>query len=305
MAKRKLRFRLVTRGVRLRKDLGMLGAATILFAVALGGSFANRIFADVRASMREARLERANTLLTAELKDLRHQVDELGASLEGLAARDEQYRLLAGLDPIDPDVRRVGIGGPGTATLETNPLWDVNREAAVRSHEAAVRIDEMLRRARLLSFSWREASTALERAHDKLAATPSILPTDGDITSGFTNNRWHPILGVSRPHFGLDIVAPTGTAIVAAAAGRVTFVGYRGAYGNMIEVDHGYGTITRYAHASRILARRGQTVQRGDTIGRVGATGLAVAPHLHYEVLVDGQFANPRRYLFTTENGPD
>jgi murein DD-endopeptidase MepM/ murein hydrolase activator NlpD len=73
----------------------------------------------------------------------------------------------------------------------------------------------------------------------------------------------------------------------------------------MIEIDHGYGTVTRYAHASRMLARRGQVVQRGDTIGRVGSTGLAVAPHLHYEVLVNGRFANPRRYLFTTETAPD
>ncbi len=293
------------RRVRQRREFAMLRAGTTLIGVAMAGAFANRFFVETRDSVRETRLVEANTLLAVELKDLRQQIDELGLSLDGLAVRDEQYRLLAGLDPIDPDVRRVGIGGPGVETLESNALWDVDREGAVRSFEASVRLDEMLRRARLLSFSWREATTALERAHDKLAATPSILPTDGDIISGFTNSRWHPILGVSRPHRGLDIVAAAGTPIVAAAKGTVTFVGYRGAYGSMIEIDHGYGITTRYAHASRTLARRGQIVQRGDTIGRVGSTGLAVAPHLHYEVLVDGKFANPRRYLFTTDGLPD
>ena len=95
----------------------------------------------------------------------------------------------------------------------------------------------------------------------------------------------------------VDIVAARGTPIVAAARGRVRYVGFAGEYGLTVEIDHGYGYVTRYAHASRALVRVGQPVERGDMIGRVGDTGLAIGPHLHYEVLVNERQANPRWYM--------
>jgi murein DD-endopeptidase MepM/ murein hydrolase activator NlpD len=141
--------------------------------------------------------------------------------------------------------------------------------------------------------------------HKRLEATPSIIPTTGYITSVFSRNRRHPILDRARPHEGVDITAPTGTPILAAAKGRVRFAGRDGGYGLSIEVDHGYGVVTRYAHASRIIAQRGQQVQRGDTIGLVGETGLAVGPHLHYEVLVNGQATNPRQWFLNADKVAD
>ena len=113
------------------------------------------------------------------------------------------------------------------------------------------------------------------------------------------------ILDRPRPHNGVDIVARPGTPIVAAAHGRITHAGPMGEYGLTIEIEHGYGITTRYAHASRLLARVGQTVARGDTIARVGQTGLAVGPHLHYEVLVGGQAADPRMFILQTAVVPD
>jgi murein DD-endopeptidase MepM/ murein hydrolase activator NlpD len=95
----------------------------------------------------------------------------------------------------------------------------------------------------------------------------------------------------------MDISARVGTPFLATATGRVTFAGTRVGYGKTIEIDHGYGYVTRYAHAASINVKRGQRVRRGEVIGEIGKTGLATAPHLHYEVLVNDRAANPRNYL--------
>jgi murein DD-endopeptidase MepM/ murein hydrolase activator NlpD len=107
----------------------------------------------------------------------------------------------------------------------------------------------------------------------------------------------HPILHEVRPHTGIDLSAPTGTPIVAPAAGVVIKSERDGSYGNVIEIDHGNGIVTRYAHCSRLVVRRGQRVQRGDLIAAVGSTGLSVGPHLHYEIHVNGTAVDPLTYV--------
>jgi murein DD-endopeptidase MepM/ murein hydrolase activator NlpD len=120
-------------------------------------------------------------------------------------------------------------------------------------------------------------------------------PARGPLTSGF-GYRTHPITGVRRLHAGVDIGAPTGTPIVAAADGRVTFAGWRGGYGKTVLIDHG-NLVTLYAHQSAVGVRAGQTVRRGETIGRVGSTGQSTGPHLHFEVRVNGRPRDPLPYL--------
>jgi len=289
------------RHLRVSKDLARLAIAAVLLGVGILGSALTRIWGGAESSLRESRLEQENGLLEAELSDLTERIETLGGSLDELAEQDQTYRLLAGLEPTDPAVQRVGVGGPGLETAETNPLHAVNRDAALRVYRASSRVDELLRRTRLLAWSWREATDSMENRIDEMEATPSILPTDGRIASSFTASRWHPILDRARPHLGLDIVAPTGTPVHSAAKGRVVYAGRRGDFGNMVEIDHGYGRVTRYAHMSKTLVRLGQTVTRGQVIGQVGMTGLAVGPHLHYEVLIDGEPANPRSFIFNSE----
>ena len=119
-------------------------------------------------------------------------------------------------------------------------------------------------------------------------------PVDGaHITSGF-GFRFHPILGYSRMHQGMDFGAPTGSPILAAAAGRVEFAGWHGGHGNYVKVAHGPHLATAYGHMSRIGVRPGQAVAQGQLIGWVGSTGLSTGPHLHYEVWRDGQAVDPR-----------
>ncbi len=118
------------------------------------------------------------------------------------------------------------------------------------------------------------------------------MPVAGRVSSGF-GERFHPILGYRRMHDGVDLAAPYGTPIVAAADGRVVSAGWRGGYGNEVAIAHSGGLETIYGHMSRIAATSGAYVRRGQVIGYVGSTGLSTGPHLHYEVHRDGRLVNP------------
>ena len=102
----------------------------------------------------------------------------------------------------------------------------------------------------------------------------------------------------SSAHRGLDIAAPTGTPIKAAAAGTVTVAGYNGSYGYMIKISHGNGVETLYAHCSQLIATQGQSVAQGQVIGKVGSTGNSTGPHLHLEVRKNGTILNPQNYVY-------
>ncbi len=115
------------------------------------------------------------------------------------------------------------------------------------------------------------------------------------ITSRFNRQRFHPVLKKQRPHLGTDYGAPTGTLVWTTARGQVAYAGRKGGYGKLVEIVHPNGYRTRYAHLSKILVRKGQLVQQKDIIGKVGATGLATGPHLHYEIIKDGRHINPER----------
>ena len=153
------------------------------------------------------------------------------------------------------------------------------------------------RRAQLLSESLSEAMDSLQAHHDLLRSTPSISPTDGPITSRFSHARMHPIYDKALPHEGIDLHAPKGTPILATAKGVVSYKGWRTGYGNTIEIDHGFGYMTRYAHASKFLVERGQAVERGMAIAQVGQTGTATAEHVHYEIWVGGRAMDPQDYI--------
>lgn len=114
------------------------------------------------------------------------------------------------------------------------------------------------------------------------------------ITSRFNRKRFHPILKKRVPHLGTDYGAPSGTEVWTTARGRVTYAGRKGSYGNLVEVTHANGYRTRYAHLSKILVRNGQRVQQQTSIGKVGATGRATGPHLHYEIIKNGRHINPQ-----------
>ncbi len=244
-----------------------------------------------------AKLERENALLVADVQRMRETVGQLTQSIGTISERDRRFRLLAGLPEIDTEVRQGGIGGPGTASIGSEPLLELDQGLGRQVYATTTDLNRLLRQSNLLKVSLEEASTAMEKHRDDLAAYPSIDPTDGWLSSSFSRSRWHPLLNVRRPHEGIDISAWPGTPVVATADGQVTYAGYRPGYGWTVEIDHANGYKTRYAHNQRNLkVKVGDRVRRGDSIALVGSSGLAKGPHVHYEVLKDGRAVNPESH---------
>ncbi|MFQ6046435.1 MAG: M23 family metallopeptidase [Gemmatimonadales bacterium] len=280
---------------RLRWSIGVLG--TVAAAVIAFGYVA--ISKSINLAQLD-RLERRNQLLRAELDEAHRLLRQLSDTVGAIALRDQQVRLLAGLEPTDPDVLLAGVGGPSGMWTERERLLS---EGATGRAALSFRADlnTLIRRANLLAGSYREALDSVSTHVDLLKRTPSInpiSPTRGWITSHFAQVRMHPIFQEPRPHEGIDIYAPVGTPIVAPAAGRVVDVRPLAGYGKTVKIDHGNGVVTFYAHASKVLVRVGQPVSRNDVIAEVGNTGTVTGPHLHYEVLVNGKPRNPLDYIF-------
>jgi murein DD-endopeptidase MepM/ murein hydrolase activator NlpD len=220
------------------------------------------------------------------------RLDGLLDTIETIARRDEQIRLLAGL-PQD-----------SVAALLSDHVPDslfVQREG-IAEHPS---LEILIRRANSLAASFAEVSDTLSQHADRLSHIPSIMPTAGWLSSVFSRSRFHPILHIARPHEGIDVSAPMGAPIVAPAAGTVTMVTVQTGYGNVLEIDHGGGIVTKYAHCSRIVVRVGQRVKRGQVIANVGNTGLSTGPHLHYEIHVQGKVVDPLTYVLPAGAIPD
>ena len=274
---------------------------TAIYAVLMGalllGTFSVAFFVKQSQHVQNAGLRQENEALAAEVDQMRRQMEELDRSIAALTEKDEELRVVAGLPEIDPDVRRVGVGGPGTRSTSA-ALARLNPRQAAKVESTGQDLSALLRRASLLRTSMDEATTQIQRNRERMASVPTILPANGHLSSLFSGSRYHPVLRISRPHKGIDIAARVGEPILAAAKGRVIFSGNRGnGYGNMVEIDHGHGFITRYAHASRLHVRTGQTVERGVRIADVGATGLVSGPHLHYEVEQNGRQVDPMNFV--------
>ncbi len=243
------------------------------------------------------RLERTNRLLAQEIDVTRGQIQQISQTLDTIMTQDREVRLLAGLEPRDTDVQLAGIGGPVGEWTERDHLLS---EGLVGRSTMDMRLDigTLLRRARLYATSYEDALDSIQLNHDRLTHTPSIMPTQGFLSSGFARLRVHPIFGEPRAHEGIDIAAPMAAPILATARGTVVAVSEQPGYGRIVTLDHGYGLVTRYAHASKILVLRGQHVERGDEIALVGKSGIVTAPHLHYEVLLNGRQIDPQTFIF-------
>ncbi len=154
--------------------------------------------------------------------------------------------------------------------------------------------DEMI----ALSKQLEKKIADLMDANAKYAGGVMKWPTPGytRVSSPY-GMRIHPIYKVKKMHTGIDIDAPSGAKIVAANSGKVIMAGWNGGYGNCVIIDHGGGLATLYAHQSKILVSVGDKVERGETIGKVGSTGLSTGPHLHFEVRKNGQTVNPKNYV--------
>jgi murein DD-endopeptidase MepM/ murein hydrolase activator NlpD len=234
----------------------------------------------------------ANHELKTQLAGISMDVEALRKQLVFLEKSEQRVRSVFGFPEIDPAERALGTGGSivpfNAAELEPT---------ALESYEIGSKLDRLLRRCEFERENFDGIYTQLEDRKDRLDCTPSIMPVDGYLTRGF-GIKPDPFTGQNRPHTGLDLGAITGTAVRAAADGRVSIAEFQSQLGNLVAVDHGYGLRTSYGHLSKSIVKKGALVKRGDIIGYVGNTGYSTGPHLHYEVHVNGRAVNPMKYIY-------
>lgn len=250
---------------------------------------------------KEKILKREVDKLTLQYEILNKQLDHVGSVLADIQNRDDNiYRVVFNADPIPKSIRTAGFGG-------------VNRYSELEGYqnsdliiETSRRLDILKKQVYVQSTSYDEVIDLALNKEDMLACIPSIQPlaiNDLRRIGGYFGMRIHPIYKIRRHHAGMDFSAPTGTDVYATGNGVVTRVvnapRSRRDYGTFIEVDHGYGYKTLYAHMDKVLVRRGQEVNRGEVIGLVGNTGASTAPHLHYEVIKNNRAVNPIDYYFS------
>lgn len=245
---------------------------------------------------KEKHLRTENAKLEAEVNSINHRLDRAVIVMNDLCERDNNfYRVIMSMDPLTTSARLSGLN-PGSDTIKLSTLSD---RALVNS--VTTKLEMFERQVYTQSKSFDLIADAINNSSDRLAHIPSIQPISAkDMTqmaSGY-GYRVDPIYGTTKHHDGMDFASPTGTPAYATGAGTVVTAGWSGAYGNMVEISHGYNYTTRYAHLSKIKVSPGQKVKRGDLIGLVGSTGKSTGSHLHYEVRLKGIPQNPVHYYF-------
>ncbi|MBI3002491.1 MAG: M23 family metallopeptidase [candidate division NC10 bacterium] len=268
-------------------------------AFALGVAFLVFHFLWVQVDMAELRRLRGQG---EEKRALEVKIAGLERELQRMEELDRRIRSIAGLDKAAPEppapatpASLAAVGGIETQGGEA--VEEVLRGDRGRLIEKMV--DDLQRLEREVATrqqSYEQLHKFLEQQKSRLAATPSIWPTRGWLTSGY-GPRVSPFTGNRQMHEGIDVAGPRGTAIVATADGIVTFSGKLAGFGNAVVLNHGFAFKSFYSHNDANRVRVGQTVKRGQIIALLGNTGYSTGPHVHYEVLVNDQPVNPMRYI--------
>ena len=243
-------------------------------------------------------------LQTRELEIMKLNYNLLNGKIalmdEALAAIEERdnsiYRVYFNSDPISNEVRRAGLGGKN----RYKDLEDFNTSDLIIG--STKKVDEIMKALAVQSVSLDEITKLAKRKALLLKSIPAIQPVKNEelkqMASGF-GYRSDPFTKIRKFHKGMDFSAKSGTPIYATGDGLVKKADAKvSGFGNHIEINHGYGYMTLYAHLSKYKVRAGQKVKRGDIIGYVGSTGRSEAPHLHYEVHKNGEVVNPLNFYY-------
>lgn len=280
--------------------LGMLMMACI---IAVGLVMAYLEFFD---SPKEAMLRKENEALKLYQEVMGKDLGQLSSMIEVLQDRDDNvYRIIFEAEPIPSTIRQAGVGG--TERYKNLLEKGLSREDLILSN--LQKIDQLKKQMYIQTKSYDDILRMANSKEKMWASIPAIQPVSNKelkrMASGF-GVRVHPIYKVRRMHTGCDFSAPRGTPVYATGDGVVIKrVSNYGGYGKEIEIDHGYGYITKYAHLDGFNIKKGQHVKRGEIIGYVGNTGASTAPHLHYEIIKDGKKVNPMNFFFQELNAEE
>lgn len=239
-------------------------------------------------------LQQKNRNLQKQVTELVDNYESFENELNYIISQSNDLRLKVNLEPLTEEDRNIGVGGsvfegfiPNNSSEFDNLLSRLN-----------LYVDQINAKIELEKNNYDEITNTLELNEKLYSSIPALLPMNGRVSDSF-GMRMHPILKVRRLHPGLDIVANVGTPVYSPGSGVVTFAGRRGGYGLTLEIDHGFGYKTLYAHLSKINVKRGQKVTRGDHIAESGNSGkLSTGPHLHYEVRHNGIALNPKNFMY-------
>lgn len=242
-------------------------------------------------------LNAENKIVRQEIDRIELEISDLNNLIDSLEIYDKKLRTFASLEPIDDDIRNMGVGGHANHYDSSGLLTEVRNDLVDLSQT----LDNLLARSKLQKESFNELLIYLEEKRYLRNHTPSIIPVQGWFISGF-GYRIDPFTGQVKMHEGLDIAAPPGTPIIAPADGIVKFVGKNGGFGLTLKIDHGFGYSTLYAHCQRIKVTVNTRVKRGDFIAYVGNTGKSTGPHLHYEVHISQVPVDPINYILTSSS---
>jgi murein DD-endopeptidase MepM/ murein hydrolase activator NlpD len=232
-------------------------------------------------------------VIQGHLNAMAVRLGELQAQLLQLDGLGERLAQMAGLKPKDlpppsEPGKAPGRGGPAPTLSRDLSVGEFGSLLSELSHAVEERSDQLTVLEALL------VSTSVNKKF-----LPSLAPVDGGWLSSSFGWRIDPFSGQKSFHEGLDFPSESGTPIVAAASGKVIFADVHPQYGKMVEIDHGNGLVTRYAHASKLFVKEGDFIVRGQKVASVGSTGRATGPHLHFEVRLNGVPQNPARFLLS------
>jgi murein DD-endopeptidase MepM/ murein hydrolase activator NlpD len=269
-------------------SLTSLFFTTMLF----GGYFFITSITNTRGDL--ASVKNENRYLKSKFIELTDRYEILQVSLSELGEKTENLRIAANLEPISEDEKLLGVGG-GSFDNSLDFLIasdDLDLEKAVKF------IDNITIKLEFEKLQYEEIASKIITNEKLFECIPAMVPTKGEYIGSRFGVRTHPILKIRKMHAGVDFVVNTGAPVYAPGKGKVVYIGRNGGYGLEIEIDHGFGYRTRYAHLSKALVKRGQKIKRGDLIAKTGNSGLSTGPHLHYEISHNGRKLNPTRFFF-------
>ncbi len=249
---------------------------------------------DILYKSKIAKIKQNYSMLSLTLENLQDELSSMTDNVNSIEEKDKALRTYADMPQIDKDIRKLGIGG---VRLAENTRIDDGLTDRIKSLEMDVQ--SLSRKVKLELSSYSDIYNKVTDDVDMMHAIPSIRPIEGGYLNSSFGYRKDPLNGKVRFHYGQDITVNSGNIVLAPANGTIKEARYRGGFGKVIKIDHGYGYTTLFAHLSNYNVEKGQKVKRGDIIGRSGNTGRSTAPHLHYEVHHYGTPQNPLDYFFS------
>ena len=243
-------------------------------------------------------LSNENRLLRDKLDKVVTQYQSLNNELESLVKINNELRIAANLEPVSEDEQMIGVGGG----YFDNTLDFLSSDSNLKLQQALNYMDEVTRKINFEKKQYFDISLKLKENEKLFEALPAIKPCEGTLAMNGFGMRIHPILNLKRMHDGIDIITDRGTPVYATGNGIAESVGYQGGLGLTIEIDHGFGYRSIYAHLSKTKIKEGQKISRGDLIGNSGSSGLSSGPHLHYEIHHNGVKQNPVEFFFDDLN---